>query len=173
MIGAKVSPLSRVVQDEVAVAERAPLGVLARQPDRDPLDEQAGERERLGVAPVDPAGVERLRAPVELALQLRIHGEALGHPPQLGVEGAQPLLGDRGHEVRVGGARQPVAAGGSRLAERGFQPLVRVAQPGLLLLEELLRLLLGDDALLRPAAPRTARARSAGAAIRAAISGCV
>ena len=49
-----------VVQDEVPVRERAALGVLAGQPDRDALDEQRREGERLGVAPVDAA---RRRAP--------------------------------------------------------------------------------------------------------------
>ena len=56
----------RVVEDEVAVRERAALGVLAGEPDRDALDEQAGERERLGLAPVDAALLERRRAPLEL-----------------------------------------------------------------------------------------------------------
>ena len=45
----------RIVQHEVALAERAALGVLAGEPDRDPLGQQRGERERLGVRPVDPA----------------------------------------------------------------------------------------------------------------------
>ena len=43
-----------VVQDEVALGEGAALGVLAGQPDRDPVGQQRGERERLGVGPVDP-----------------------------------------------------------------------------------------------------------------------
>ena len=51
----------RVVEDEVAVGERAALGVLPGEPDGDPLPQQRGEGERLGVAPVDPALVERRR----------------------------------------------------------------------------------------------------------------
>ena len=43
-----------VVQDEVALAERAALGVLAGQADRDALGQQRRERERLGVGPDDP-----------------------------------------------------------------------------------------------------------------------
>ena len=50
---------SRVVQNRVAVGERAALRVLARQADRNALLEQRRERERLRVAPVDPALVER------------------------------------------------------------------------------------------------------------------
>ena len=51
-----------VVEDVVPVRERAALGVLAGEPDRDPLDEERGERERLGLSPVDPALLERRRA---------------------------------------------------------------------------------------------------------------
>ena len=57
----------RVVQDEVAMRERAALGVLTGQSDRDALDEQAGKRERLGLAPVDPAFVERDRPALRAA----------------------------------------------------------------------------------------------------------
>ena len=46
---------ARVVEHEVAVRERAALGVLAREADRDPVLEQRRERERLRLAPVDPA----------------------------------------------------------------------------------------------------------------------
>ena len=62
-----VAPVLDVVEDDVAVRERPALGVLAGEPDRDPLDEERGERERLGLAPVDPALLERLAAPLELA----------------------------------------------------------------------------------------------------------
>jgi len=44
----------RVVQDEVALAERAALGVLAGEADRDALGEQRGEGQRLGVRPQRP-----------------------------------------------------------------------------------------------------------------------
>jgi hypothetical protein len=42
-----------VVEDEVALGERAALDVLAGQADRHALGQQRGERERLGVRPVD------------------------------------------------------------------------------------------------------------------------
>ena len=45
----------RVVEDEVAVGERAALGVLAGEADRDAVLEQRGVGERLALAPVDPA----------------------------------------------------------------------------------------------------------------------
>ena len=51
----------RVVEDEVAVRERAALGVLAGQPDGIPSTSRLRERERLGLAPVDAALVERRR----------------------------------------------------------------------------------------------------------------
>ena len=51
-----------VVQDEVALRERAALRVLPGEPDRDAVDEQRREGERLRVAPVDAALVDRERA---------------------------------------------------------------------------------------------------------------
>ena len=54
-IGAVLLAGLGVVQDEVALAEGAALGVLAGEPDRDSLGQQRGERERLGVRPLDPA----------------------------------------------------------------------------------------------------------------------
>ena len=76
--------------------ERAALGVLAREPDRDAVDEQRGERERLGLAPVDPAFVERGPAPLELARELRVDGEALRYAQELVGEAAQAFGGDGG-----------------------------------------------------------------------------
>ena len=49
-----------VVEDEVAVGEGAALGVLAGEADVDALGQQRGEGERLGLAEVDPALLERL-----------------------------------------------------------------------------------------------------------------
>ncbi len=85
-----------VVEDEVTVRERAALGVLAGEADRDPLDEQRRERERLGLAPVDAALVERDAATLELPRELRVDGEAVGHAQQLLVQLAQLGLRDRG-----------------------------------------------------------------------------
>ena len=50
-----------VVEDGVAVRERAALGVLAGEPDRDPVDEERRERERLRLAPVDAALLDACR----------------------------------------------------------------------------------------------------------------
>ena len=76
----------RVVEDEVAVGERSALGVLAREADRDAFDEQARECERLRLAPVDSARVERSHAPLEHLHELRIHGEPVGYANELLLE---------------------------------------------------------------------------------------
>ena len=89
-----------VVQDEVALGERAALDVLAGEADRHALGEQRGEGELLGVRPVDPAvGAERLAAALELAGELGVDGEALGRRQQLVVERAQPVGVDRGRDL--------------------------------------------------------------------------
>ena len=68
-----VSPVFDVVEDGVAMRERAALGVLAGQPDRDALDEQRRERERLGLAPVDASPRSIVCAPA-LELPARASG---------------------------------------------------------------------------------------------------
>src|SRR5688572_33253534 len=93
-------PRLRVVEHEVAMRERAALGVLPRQPYGDAFDEQGGEGERLGVAPVDAALVERSRAALELSRELRMDGEALLHPHELAVESAQAVGFDGGDDLR-------------------------------------------------------------------------
>ena len=56
-----------VVQHEVALGERAALGVLAGQPDRRALAQQRRVGERLGLRPVDPAvGADGLAPALEL-----------------------------------------------------------------------------------------------------------
>ena len=47
-----------VVEDQMALGERAALAVLPGQPDRDRLRQQAREGERLGMAPLDGAVVD-------------------------------------------------------------------------------------------------------------------
>ena len=79
-----------VVQDEVALAERAALDVLAGQADRVALGQQRREGELLGVGPVDAAVVaERLAAALELLDELGVDGEAVGDGEQRLVELAQ------------------------------------------------------------------------------------
>ena len=85
-----------VVEHEVAVRERAALGVLAGEADRDAVAQQRGERERLGVAPVDAALVERRQAALELALELRVDREPVGDAHQLLGQPAQALLAHGG-----------------------------------------------------------------------------
>ena len=75
-----------VVQNRVAVRERAPLGVLAGDPDGDAVDEQRCERERFRLAPVDAALVERRATALELRPQLRMRREPIGNAQKLLVE---------------------------------------------------------------------------------------
>ena len=102
----------RVVQHEVALRERAALGVLAGQAHRRALGQQRRVGQRLGLRPVDAAVRADRRAPaLELLDQLRVDGEALGNPQQLFVERLQALGRDRGLDVRRGRAVELVAAG--------------------------------------------------------------
>ena len=61
------------------VRERASLGVLPRQSDRNPLLEQGGVRERLCVPPIDPAFRKRFVPPLELPCELGIDREPFGY----------------------------------------------------------------------------------------------
>ena len=126
VLGARV----RVVEDEVAVGEGAALGVLAGEADRDALDEQARERERLGLAPVDAAGVERLDPPLEHLHELRVDGEALRHVDELGRELSEPVFRDAGGDVcfRRGWGAFAVCRLGRR--KWSLQSLVRGAHLG-------------------------------------------
>ena len=80
----------------MAVGEGAALGVLAGEADVDALGQQRGEGERLGVAEVDAALLDRLEAAGERAAQLAVDREALRHLQQRLVQGAELLGGDRG-----------------------------------------------------------------------------
>ena len=42
-----------IVKDGMTLTERAPLGVLAGEPDRNAVGEDGGERELLGCRPID------------------------------------------------------------------------------------------------------------------------
>ena len=78
----------------MAVRERAALGVLPGEPDRNPVLEQGGEGQRLGVAPVDPAFAEALAPALELARELRVHLELVRHLQQLIAELDEAVSGD-------------------------------------------------------------------------------
>ena len=120
-----------VVEDEMPVRERAALGVLAGETDRDALDEQARERKRLGLAPVDAAGVERLGSPLEHLHELRIDGETLRHVDELGLQLAQPFCGHTGLDRGLGGDRRVLAVPGLRRRREGrLERLVRGAHLG-------------------------------------------
>ena len=121
------------------------------------LGEQRGERERLGVRPVDAAvgarlGGQRLAPALELFDELGVHGEALGHAQQLLAELAQARGGHGGLDVGAGRAVELVLAGAVLVAVLGgrgdlrLQPLVQEREVVPHLLGLALDLLLGDDA---------------------------
>src|SRR5439155_1327530 len=62
-------PVHCVVQDQMSLAEGPPLGVLPGEPGRRPLDDERGERQRLGVGPFDPALGEGPAPALQLAQQ--------------------------------------------------------------------------------------------------------
>ena len=75
-----------VVEDQMALGERASLGVLAGQPDRNALGQQGCEGERFRVGPQDAAPVvcrEHLATLLKLLDQLWMDREAVGHRQQL------------------------------------------------------------------------------------------
>ena len=129
-------PGALVVQNGMAVREGAALGVLAGEPDRNPLDQQARERERLRLAPVDPAVVQALAPALELLQQLLVALEALRQLQQLLV---QRWRRSAGTAVTTA---PPVSAGilpsfvGRGSANRCLQLLVRRTKLLLRLLEE-------------------------------------
>ena len=108
----------RVVQHRVPVRERAALGVLAREPDRDPVLEQRRERERLGVTPVDPALSKRVAPALELPGELRVDVEALGDSKQLFVELEEAIRryrrDDGGARVRSRSVARPAESGAAK-----------------------------------------------------------
>ena len=100
----------------MAVGECSPLGVLAREPNRNPVLEERGVREGLGLTPVDPSVLDRLAAAHELLRQLRIDRETVRHGQELLVECAEPIGGDRGDH---GVARHHRGGGGLRYRGEG------------------------------------------------------
>ena len=159
-----------VVQDEVALGERAALDVLAGQADRRALGQQRGVGQLLGVGPVDAAvGAQRGAAALQLLDELGVDGEALGRGQQLVVERLQALVRDRGRHV---GRRRAVelvlagllrhAAGGLGRLDLGLQVGVQRAQPIPDLLALGLDLVLGDRARRRSGGRPRSRPRACG-----------
>ena len=73
-----------------------------------PSSTRDAERERLGLRPVDPALLaERLAPPLELARELRVDGEAVGHREELLVQRLEALLRDGGLGLLAAGAPGP------------------------------------------------------------------
>ena len=142
------SAVCGIVEHEVAVRERPSLGVLSGQPDRHPLHEQACERQRFGLPPVDPTLVDRLEPPIELPLQLGVHGETLGDGQQLLVELPKPVGGDRRDHVRSVRGRRSFARSRPGGAEGGLQPLVGFSEQALDLGDHRVRLFLGHDSFV-------------------------
>src|SRR5881296_3354815 len=88
-----------VVEDGVALAEGAPAGVLPAHADRDALEQQRADGERLGAAPVDTAPLaHHLRARLHETRGPRVRREALGHVR----EGGGDLVQHLGRDGRPG-----------------------------------------------------------------------
>ena len=102
--------------------ERPALGVLTGEPDRHTVRDEARERERLRLTPVDSAfEPERLATALELAEQLRMNGEVVRDDEELARSAAENILGH-------GGVRHaPVLTG--RLRSYGV-PAVPERRPG-------------------------------------------
>src|SRR5438309_5581863 len=102
-----------VVEDGVALAEGAAAGVLPAHADRDALEQERADGERLGAAPVDATPLaDHLRARLHETRGPRVRREALGHTR----EGGGDLVQHLGRDGRPGA---PVVA---RPAESLPQP---------------------------------------------------
>src|SRR5436190_7525550 len=136
-----------VVEDGVALAEGAAAGVLPAHADRDALEQERADGERLGAAPVDgPSLAHHLRARLHEARDPRVRREALGQaregggdlPQHLGRDGrpgapvvARPAEAlPEAAEAEHGLARHEVA----RVALRVVEQLAELARPPLRLL---------------------------------------
>ena len=137
----------RIVQYRLPVRERAALGVLAGEPDRDSVLEERGERERLRVSPVDPAFAQGLATAFELPCELRVDVEALRYLQELVAELEEPFGGDGRDDC---GARVRFRRGLRRWNRgRKARPQLVVGSPQRLegLLEHALRFVRCDDAV--------------------------
>ena len=137
----------------MSLAERAANGVLPREADRRPVPQERGEREKLGVAPVDGrlVSVERDGPSLELARQLRMNGEAIRDGSQAGVRLAELLERHRG--LRLGRLLRRNGLGPSvELALRLFGALadrcLALREVALRLLDHRLGVVGADDARL-------------------------
>ena len=120
-----------------------------------PVGEQRGEGERLGVAELDPALVQRLEAPASSGLRsLRWIVKLSGTSSSSSFELAQPLLGDGGLDARAAAAVELAGAGRGRGRRNSPDSILRAArrcaalQLASALVVSLLDLVRGDDPLL-------------------------
>ena len=130
---------ARLVVDQhgVALTEGPPSGVLSGQAHRDPVEEEGADGQGLAEGPVHLALGQLLVALGELAHQLGVQGEVLGH--RLG-DGGQPreLLGRHARldalDGHLGRLRRRRADGrrrghrGAHLVEGRLEPVVEVVQ---------------------------------------------
>ena len=133
--------------------EGAALGVLAGDADVDALGQQRAERQRLGVAELDAAALDRLDPLLERLAQLAVDGEAVGDADQLLVQLLQRLLVDGRLDLGAAGAVELAGAGRGRVLELAgldllAQLLVGLLQRALPLLLAGLDVVGGDDPLL-------------------------
>src|SRR4029077_1049773 len=101
------TPVRRVVQDEVTLAERAALRVLSGEPDRGALAQERRERQGLRVGPLDLAVFEGGAAPLELLQELWDAREAVRNLEELLVQRREERRGNR----RLGLGRRRLCAG--------------------------------------------------------------
>ena len=144
-----------VVEDQVALAEGAALGVLAGQADRDPLGQQRGEGQRLGVGPDDARRAGSTMASRRCSSCLTSLGCTLkpsGTDSSSSLRTRRRSTRHRGLDLGRGRAIELVLAGGVLELLGGGDPLlellVLVGQQGPDLVGHLGRFLLGDDPLV-------------------------
>ena len=116
--GMNSSAVGVVHQHGVALAEGAAAGVLPGQADVDALVEQRSDGQRLGQGPVDLALGHHLVALGELALELGVDGEPVGHGAHQGGQRAQHVAGDAGLLGRDVGVSRGRARGGASAPAR-------------------------------------------------------
>ena len=116
----------------MAVRERAALGVLAGEPDRDAVDERASANASDSAWPQSiPPSSRAVTRRSSWRSELRVDREPGRHAQQLLGQPPQALLADAGLDRGRPAGRHGLVARLRRdvLAERRAQPVVRLAQP--------------------------------------------
>ena len=110
-----------VVEHGVPMAEGPSLDVLAREPNRRAVGQDAGERELFGRRPVNRRLlriVERASPAIAPPLELAMHVEAVGRDEQRVVELAKPIDGHGGHRGAGGAGLGSVGHGLDEMLRR-------------------------------------------------------